>query len=44
TSGSMPTTVATTIALSTTFVSTSSIPPITVDDYEITGTDDQEGV
>ncbi|GJY64624.1 hypothetical protein Tco_0466084 [Tanacetum coccineum] len=44
TSGSVPTTIATTIALSTTFVSTRSIPPITVDDYEITGTDDQEGV
>ncbi|GKA29849.1 hypothetical protein Tco_0716094 [Tanacetum coccineum] len=34
---SVPATVATTTALSTTFVSTSSVPPITIDDYEILG-------
>nr|GEY17195.1 hypothetical protein [Tanacetum cinerariifolium] len=34
--------VATTTALSTTFASTSSIPLITVDDYDVVGADDQE--
>ncbi|GKC51119.1 hypothetical protein Tco_1073864, partial [Tanacetum coccineum] len=33
----------TTIALSTTFASASSIPPISTDDYEIVGADGQEG-
>ncbi|GKD72127.1 hypothetical protein Tco_1330409 [Tanacetum coccineum] len=37
-------TVATTTALSTTFDSTSFVPPMTVDDYEIAGADGQEGV
>ncbi|GKA28212.1 hypothetical protein Tco_0714380 [Tanacetum coccineum] len=41
---SVPATVATTTALSTTFVSTSSVPPITIDDYEIVGADGQEDV
>ncbi|GJR87875.1 hypothetical protein Tco_0211886 [Tanacetum coccineum] len=42
TSDSMPTTVATTTALSTTFATTSSIPLITIDDYEIVSADGQE--
>ncbi|GJY74498.1 hypothetical protein Tco_0478929 [Tanacetum coccineum] len=42
TSDSVPTTVATTTALSTTFASTISVPPITIDDYEIVGADGQE--
>ncbi|GKE04594.1 hypothetical protein Tco_1396612 [Tanacetum coccineum] len=42
TSDSMPATVATTTALSTTFVTTSSIPLITIDDYEIVSVDGQE--
>ncbi|GKC79558.1 hypothetical protein Tco_1130332 [Tanacetum coccineum] len=42
TSGSVPATVATITALSTTFASTSSIPPITVDDYEDVNADGQE--
>ncbi|GJY84828.1 hypothetical protein Tco_0498854 [Tanacetum coccineum] len=41
TSNSIPTTVATTIALSLTFASASTVPPITIDDYEIIGTDVQ---
>ncbi|GJX62498.1 hypothetical protein Tco_0295398 [Tanacetum coccineum] len=41
---SVPATVATTTALSTTFASTCSVPPMTVDDYEIAGADGQEGV
>ncbi|GJR79064.1 hypothetical protein Tco_0149849 [Tanacetum coccineum] len=39
TSNSMPATVATTTALSTTFAFASSVPPITIEDYEIVGTD-----
>ncbi|GKC29051.1 hypothetical protein Tco_1036345, partial [Tanacetum coccineum] len=35
TSDSVPATIATTTALSTTFAYTSSVPPITIDDYEI---------
>ncbi|GJW94396.1 hypothetical protein Tco_0174068 [Tanacetum coccineum] len=42
TSGSVPATVATITALSTTFASTSSISPITVDDYEVVNVDGQE--
>ncbi|GKF48478.1 hypothetical protein Tco_0141729, partial [Tanacetum coccineum] len=38
TSDSVPATVATTTALSTTFSSVSSVLPITIKDYEITGT------
>ncbi|GJS19912.1 hypothetical protein Tco_0448544 [Tanacetum coccineum] len=41
-SNSVPTTVATTTALSTTFASTSSIPLITIEDYEIVNADSQE--
>ncbi|GJU81707.1 hypothetical protein Tco_1284072 [Tanacetum coccineum] len=41
---SVPITAATTTTLSTIFASTSSIPPITVDDYEVVCTDDQEDV
>ncbi|GJV11996.1 hypothetical protein Tco_1353537 [Tanacetum coccineum] len=41
TSGSMPATVATTTALSLTFASASTVPPITIEDYEIIGTDVQ---
>ncbi|GKE46177.1 hypothetical protein Tco_1477435, partial [Tanacetum coccineum] len=41
-SDSVPATVATTTALSTTFASTSSIPYITIDDYEIVNADGQE--
>ncbi|GJY13606.1 hypothetical protein Tco_0382915 [Tanacetum coccineum] len=37
----MPTTVATTTALSLTFASASTVPPITIEDYEIIGTDVQ---
>nr|GEW30042.1 hypothetical protein [Tanacetum cinerariifolium] len=44
TSDSLPTTIATTTALSTTFASASSVPPITIEDYEIVGTDDQGNV
>ncbi|GKE96039.1 hypothetical protein Tco_1580894, partial [Tanacetum coccineum] len=33
----------TTTALSTTLATASSIPPISIDDYEITGADGQEG-
>ncbi|GJY08615.1 hypothetical protein Tco_0375669 [Tanacetum coccineum] len=40
--GSMPITVMTTTALSTTFAPTSSIPPITLDDYEVVSADGQE--
>ncbi|GJW36073.1 hypothetical protein Tco_0058993 [Tanacetum coccineum] len=39
---SVPATIASTTALSTTFASTSSIPPITIDDYEIVNADGQE--
>ncbi|GJW90394.1 gypsy type transposase [Tanacetum coccineum] len=42
TSDSVPATVVTTTALSTTFASTSSIAPITIDDYEIVSADGQE--
>ncbi|GKD72326.1 hypothetical protein Tco_1330608 [Tanacetum coccineum] len=44
TSGVVPAASVTTIALSTTFASASSIPPISTDDYEIIGVDGQEGV
>nr|GEU42871.1 transposase (putative), gypsy type [Tanacetum cinerariifolium] len=37
TSNGMPTTTATTTALSTTFASANSVPPITIEDYEIVG-------
>ncbi|GJQ97080.1 putative nucleotidyltransferase, ribonuclease H [Tanacetum coccineum] len=40
TSGTAP---STTTALSLTFVSTSTIPPISIDDYEVVHTDGQEG-
>ncbi|GKE73376.1 hypothetical protein Tco_1535417 [Tanacetum coccineum] len=40
TSGTAP---GTTTALSVTFASTNTIPPISTDDYEIVHTDDQEG-
>ncbi|GJR48833.1 hypothetical protein Tco_1316936 [Tanacetum coccineum] len=39
TSGSVPAAVVTTTALSTTFAAASSVPPITIEDYEIVGTD-----
>ncbi|GKC02451.1 hypothetical protein Tco_0994061 [Tanacetum coccineum] len=42
TSDSVPATIATTTALSTTFASTTSVPPITIDDYEIVGAYGQE--
>ncbi|GJZ59214.1 hypothetical protein Tco_0615030 [Tanacetum coccineum] len=42
TSASIPTATSITMALSTTFASASSIPPIFVDDYEIIHTDGQE--
>ncbi|GKE94392.1 hypothetical protein Tco_1579247, partial [Tanacetum coccineum] len=42
TSGSMLVAIATMNALSTTFASTSSIPPITIDDYEVLSADGQE--
>ncbi|GJR68089.1 hypothetical protein Tco_0014154 [Tanacetum coccineum] len=38
----VPTTIATTTSLSTTFASASSVPPITIEDYEIVGTDGPE--
>ncbi|GJW08420.1 hypothetical protein Tco_1570843 [Tanacetum coccineum] len=41
-SDSVPATVATTTALSSAFASTSSIPSITIDDYEIVNVDGQE--
>ncbi|GJX78574.1 hypothetical protein Tco_0326723 [Tanacetum coccineum] len=41
TSDIVPATANTTAALSTTFTSTSSIAPISVDDYEVVGADDQ---
>ncbi|GKG14074.1 hypothetical protein Tco_0351034, partial [Tanacetum coccineum] len=34
----------TTTALSVTFASTSTVTPISIDDYEVTGTDDQASV
>ncbi|GJY14353.1 hypothetical protein Tco_0384775 [Tanacetum coccineum] len=40
---SVPVSVATTTALSTTFASASFIPPITIEDYEIADTDGQKG-
>ncbi|GJV92681.1 hypothetical protein Tco_1540494 [Tanacetum coccineum] len=43
TSGVVPAASMTTTALSTTFASASSIPPISTDDYEIVGVDGQEG-
>ncbi|GJY81490.1 hypothetical protein Tco_0494241, partial [Tanacetum coccineum] len=42
TSDHVPATIVTTTALSTTFSSASSFPPISTDDYEIVGMDDQE--
>nr|GEW84263.1 hypothetical protein [Tanacetum cinerariifolium] len=42
TSSSVPVAVMTTTDLSTTFASASSIPPITIEDYEIVGTDGLE--
>nr|GEX61233.1 hypothetical protein [Tanacetum cinerariifolium] len=42
TSYSVPVTIMTTTALSTTFASASSVPPITIKDYEIIGTDGPE--
>nr|GEU38894.1 hypothetical protein [Tanacetum cinerariifolium] len=42
TSDVVPATADTTTALSTTFASASTIAPISVDDYEVMGTDDQE--
>nr|GEV62819.1 hypothetical protein [Tanacetum cinerariifolium] len=41
-SNGMPTTTATTTALSTTFAFANSVPPITIEDYEIVGTDGPE--
>ncbi|GJR69072.1 hypothetical protein Tco_0015137 [Tanacetum coccineum] len=41
TSDAMPATAGTTVALSITFASASTVTPISVDDYEVTGTDDQ---
>nr|GEX52751.1 hypothetical protein [Tanacetum cinerariifolium] len=43
TSGVVPTDSVTTTALSTTFASANSIPPISIDDYEIVDVDGQEG-
>nr|GEV76723.1 hypothetical protein [Tanacetum cinerariifolium] len=43
TSDTVLATAITTTALSTTLASASTVPPIFVDDYEITGTDDQTG-
>ncbi|GJU75384.1 hypothetical protein Tco_1272454 [Tanacetum coccineum] len=42
TSDSLPAAVVTTTALSTTFATASSVPPITIEDYEIVGTDGPE--
>ncbi|GKC01157.1 hypothetical protein Tco_0987293, partial [Tanacetum coccineum] len=42
TSDSVPTIIATTTVLSTTFASTSSVPPITIDDYKVVSADGQE--
>ncbi|GJY90246.1 hypothetical protein Tco_0505442 [Tanacetum coccineum] len=44
TSDTMPATADTTTTLSTTFSSASTIAPISVDDYEVVGMDDQAGV
>ncbi|GJS08290.1 hypothetical protein Tco_0365086, partial [Tanacetum coccineum] len=44
TSSSVPAAIMTTKALSTTFASASSVPHITIDDYEIIGMDGQEDV
>ncbi|GKA83264.1 hypothetical protein Tco_0804859 [Tanacetum coccineum] len=44
TSDIVPATTDTTTALSTTFTSANTITPISVDDYEVMGTDDQPGV
>nr|GEV46397.1 hypothetical protein [Tanacetum cinerariifolium] len=43
TSNVMPTTANTTTTLSTTLASASTIAPISIDDYEVMGTDDQAG-
>ncbi|GJS16138.1 hypothetical protein Tco_0410610 [Tanacetum coccineum] len=43
TSGVVPLAFMTTTALSTTFASANSIPPISIDDYEIVGANGQEG-
>nr|GEX43750.1 hypothetical protein [Tanacetum cinerariifolium] len=40
--GHVPAVVVTTTSLSITFASASSVPPITTDDYDIVGTNDQE--
>ncbi|GKE80249.1 hypothetical protein Tco_1550249, partial [Tanacetum coccineum] len=40
---SVPVSIATTIALSTTFASARFIPPITIEDYEIADTGGQKG-
>nr|GEW61757.1 hypothetical protein [Tanacetum cinerariifolium] len=42
TSDSVPATTATTTDLSTTFAFASSVPPMTIEDYEIVGTDGPE--
>ncbi|GJY73796.1 hypothetical protein Tco_0478227 [Tanacetum coccineum] len=42
TSNSVPATVASTTALSTTFALASSVPPITIEDYEVVDTDGPE--
>ncbi|GKE29527.1 hypothetical protein Tco_1444911, partial [Tanacetum coccineum] len=42
TSGSVPTTIVTTTVLSTTFAAAISVPPITIKDYKIVGTDGPE--
>nr|GFB45342.1 hypothetical protein [Tanacetum cinerariifolium] len=42
TSNSVPVTIMTTTGLSTTFASASFVPPITIEDYEILGTDGSE--
>ncbi|GKG55848.1 hypothetical protein Tco_0574742, partial [Tanacetum coccineum] len=44
TSETVPATADTTIALSTTFASSSTIIPIFVDDYDVAGTDNQAAV
>ncbi|GJT65898.1 hypothetical protein Tco_1017378 [Tanacetum coccineum] len=44
TSGRVPTVVVAMTALSTTFASASSVPPITTDDYDIVNVDGQEDV
>ncbi|GKF43257.1 hypothetical protein Tco_0129809, partial [Tanacetum coccineum] len=44
TSDTVPSVVNTTTALSTTLASASLIAPISIDDYEVVGTDDQRSV